>query len=141
MVDIVLSTGAVIPERELSWRFDTSGGPGGQHANRAATRAEVSFDFANSDALDDRTKQRLADGLGARARDGVVTVAAGESRSQWNNRAAARRRLSDLLDEALRPRRRRRATRPTRGSRARRLETKRQRSETKRLRRRPEADS
>ena len=92
MDDLVLADGTVIPDRELAWRFDTSGGPGGQHANRAATRAELSFDIGASSAFDEATRARILGVLGARAKDGVITIAAGDSRSQWSNRAAARRR-------------------------------------------------
>jgi ribosome-associated protein len=140
MDDVTLSSGIVIPERELVWRFDTSGGPGGQHANRSATRVELSFDVERSQAIDGAARDRLLEALGSRLRDGVVTVTAGESRSQWRNRAVARRRLAELLDDALRPRRPRRLTKPTRASKARRLESKRRRSVTKRLRRPPEPE-
>jgi len=132
--------GLVIPPSELNWRFDTSGGPGGQHANKAATRVELSFDLAASPSVADDIRTRMLDRLGKRARNGVVTVSVDESRSQWRNRAIARRRMARLLREASRIERPRRITRPTRASRARRLEAKRRRSETKRLRRRPNPD-
>jgi len=129
--------GMVIPAAELNWRFDTSGGPGGQHANKAATRVELSFDLAASPSVAGDIRTRMLDRLGRRARNGVVTVSVDESRSQWRNRAIARRRMTRLLRDASRTERHRRATRPTRASRARRLAAKRRRSETKRLRRRP----
>lgn len=132
--------GLEVPASELSWRFDTSGGPGGQHANRAASRAELSFDLGASPSIPGDLRDLMLSNLGARARHGVVTVAADDSRSQWRNRAIARRRLARLLREALRTTRRRRATRPSAGVRRRRRDAKQRRSQTKRLRRRPEPE-
>ncbi len=136
--DLVVRDDLVIPAAELAWRFSTSGGPGGQHANKAATRAELTWDLAASDVVDDDVRARLQQALGNRVVGGAVTVAADDSRSQWRNRAIARRRLAELLTEALRPRRRRRRTRPTLASRRRRLESKRHLAEKKRLRRPPQ---
>lgn len=129
-----------IPESELSWRFTTSGGPGGQHANRSATRAELSWDFAGSEAVPDSLRATLERRLGGRARGGVVTVTVDDTRSQWQNRALARRRLAHLLTEATRVERRRTPTRPSGAARRRRLEAKRRRAETKRLRKKPETE-
>jgi ribosome-associated protein len=122
-----------IPAAELEENFTTSGGPGGQHANRSSTAVELRFRIAESEAFPEPERTRLVDRLGA-----VVTVTASESRSQWRNRSLARQRLSARLEEALRPPKRRRPTKPTRSSRRRRLESKRIQSEKKRLRRRPE---
>lgn len=122
-----------IPAAELEEHFTTSGGPGGQHANRSSTAVELRFDVVGSEAFPEPERSRLVERLGA-----VVTVTASDSRSQWRNRALARQRLSERLEEALRPPKRRRATKPTRASRRRRLESKRKQSEKKRLRRRPE---
>lgn len=126
--------GFTIPAAELEESFTTSGGPGGQHANRSSTAVELRFHIAESEAFPEPERTRLVDRLGA-----VVTVTASESRSQWRNRALARQRLTDRLEEALRPPKRRRPTKPTRSSRRRRLESKRKQSEKKRLRRRPES--
>lgn len=126
-----------IPESELTWRFSTSGGPGGQHANRSATRAELSWDLAASESVPDRVRSVLEQRLGERVRAGVVTVTVDDTRSQWQNRALARRRLARLLEDASRDERPRTPTRPTRASRQRRLEAKRHRAETKELRKRP----
>lgn len=122
-----------IPEHELHETFTTSGGPGGQHANRSNTAVEIRFDAASSQAFPDFERNRLIEILGP-----VVTVTASESRSQWRNRAMARQRLGRRLEEALRPVPERRPTSPSRSARVRRLESKRQRSQTKRLRRRPD---
>jgi ribosome-associated protein len=137
---LIIGRGLVIPAAELAWRFSPSGGPGGQHANRTASRAEVVFDLGASPSIDDEMRRRMLDRLGARAPGGVVTVAVDESRSQWRNRAIARKRLIALLQDATRQRRRRRPTRPTRAARDRRLRAKRRRGETKRLRRPPEPE-
>ncbi len=118
-----------IPFDELEWRFSASGGPGGQHANTANTRAEVRFDVAASRALGPRQRARLLERLGP-----VVRVVADDERSQARNRALAQERLRSRLAEALRTQRPRRATRPTPGSQERRLEAKRRRGRTKRLR-------
>jgi ribosome-associated protein len=136
MDDLVVFRSLTIPAAELVWRFDTAGGPGGQHANRSSTRVELTFDVAASSVLNGGLRERA---LGhPRVADGVLTVKVGESRSQWRNRQIARQRLADLLREALRPPPpRRKRTKPSRAARERRLAGKRLRSETKKLRRRP----
>ena len=94
----------VIPLDELEWRFSASGGPGGQHANTANTRAEVRFDVRASPSLGPRQRARLLERLGP-----VVRVVASDERSQARNRQLAIERLRSRLAEALRdakPRRR-----------------------------------
>ena len=118
-----------IPLDEIEWRFEPSGGPGGQHANRSRTKVELSFDVAGSPSLSDHHRQRLLTELGD-----VVRVSAGDSRSQARNRETALDRLRSRLALALRDERPRRATSPSRGSKERRLATKRRRSEIKRQR-------
>lgn len=123
----------VVPEAELSWRFSRSSGPGGQGVNTTDSRAELSFDVARSAVLSDLLRGRALERLASRLVDGVLTVAASEHRSQLQNREAAEQRLAQLLREAVAPPPpARRATRPTKGSKERRLEGKRQRSEVKR---------
>jgi ribosome-associated protein len=121
-----------IPLDELEWRFTPSGGPGGQHANRSNTRAEVRFDIARSPSLGPRQRARLIDRFGP-----TVRVAVDDERSQTRNRAIAQQRLAERLEAALRVDKPRRATAPTEGARRRRLEAKRRRSEQKRQRRPP----
>jgi ribosome-associated protein len=116
-----------IPLDELQWRFTTSGGPGGQHANKASTRAEVRFDVASSPSLGPRQRARLLERVGPEIR-----VAVGEERSQVRNRQVALTRLAARLAEGLRVERPRRATVPSRAARARRLQDKRRQSERKR---------
>jgi len=114
---------------ELEWRFSASGGPGGQHANRSNTRAEVRFDIAASPSLGPHQRDRLVAKLGP-----VVRVVADDERSQGRNRALALERLRQRLAEALVVERPRRATKPSRASGQRRLETKKRRSDAKRSR-------
>lgn len=124
-----------IPLDELEWRFSASGGPGGQHANRSNTRVEVRFDVASSPSLGPRQRARLLERLGP-----TVRVVVDAERSQLRNRVVAQERLAERLAAALRVETPRRETKPTAGSRERRLSEKRRRSEQKRRRQRPLAD-
>jgi ribosome-associated protein len=132
---LVVSRSCRIPLDELEWRFSTSGGPGGQHANTANTRVEVRFDVAVSPSLGPRQRQRLLERLGP-----VVRVVSGDERSQARNRQIALQRLGARLAEGLRVQRPRRPSKPSRAARQARLDAKRRRSETKRLRARPGGD-
>ena len=125
-----VTASVVIPANELSWSFGPSGGPGGQHANRAHTRAEVRFDVEASGSLSQYQRQRIIDRLGA-----VVTVSADDERSQLRNRRLALDRLRQKLAGALRVETPRRPTRPGRGAVERRLEAKRQQATRKKNRR------
>jgi ribosome-associated protein len=128
--------GVVIPPAELAWRFSRSPGPGGQSVNTADSRVELSFDLAASAVLPPVLKDRAMRALAGRLTGGVLTVAASEHRSQLRNREAAASRMAALLTEATAPPpARRRPTRPSRGAKERRLDAKRRRSQTKRLRR------
>ena len=121
-----------IPSSEVRIRVSRSSGPGGQHANTAETRVEALFDVDASSGLTDRQKQRV------RARVGpVVRAVAQDERSQARNRDLAVERLVEKLREALKVERRRVATRPTKASVERRLESKRRRSAVKRRRSAP----
>ena len=136
--DLQVNPSLVLPASELAWRFSRSSGPGGQGVNTADSRAELSFDVASSAVLSEHQRARLLDRLEGRLVGGVLTVAASEHRAQLRNRDAARVRLAALLQAGLAPApRARRPTRPTRGSQRRRVETKKQRGLTKRLRRPP----
>jgi ribosome-associated protein len=126
----------VVPERELRWRFSRSSGPGGQSANTADSRVELTLDLSATTALRPVQRARALERLSDRLVDGVLTVTASEHRSQLRNRDAALERMAQVLASAIAPPpARRRPTRPTRGSVARRLATKRRRAQTKRLRR------
>ncbi len=121
-----VNAGLSIPASELTWRFGPSGGPGGQHANTANTRAELVFEIAESTSLNAHQRDRLDREFGPRLR-----VVADDTRSQTRNRDIALERMAEKLSEALKPKRVRRATRPGRGAKERRLKEKRQRSERK----------
>ena len=138
---LVVNRSLTVPEAELSWRFSRSSGPGGQGVNTTDSRAELSFDVLRSPTLDEHLRARVLERLAGRLVDGVVTVAASEHRSQLQNREAAEQRLAQLLREALAPPpAQRRPTKPTRGSKERRLTAKRQRSDLKAGRRRRDDD-
>lgn len=124
-----------IPLDEITFRYETSGGAGGQHANRAHTRVELSFDAAASQSLTDAQRERIVARIGP-----VVNAGSADSRSQARNRDLALDRLASKLAAALRVDPPRRPTRPTTGSQRRRLEAKRQVGERKQLRRRPTTD-
>ncbi|MGD2061505.1 MAG: alternative ribosome rescue aminoacyl-tRNA hydrolase ArfB [Acidimicrobiia bacterium] len=123
-----------IPAEELEEMFETSGGPGGQHANRSATAVRLRFDVSAS-SLPEEVRNRLTDRLGA-----VVEVTASQSRSQFRNRALARQRMREKLEKAMKPKPKRRPTKPTRASKRRRIVDKRARGEKKRLRQPPQID-
>lgn len=134
--DMVRVTRSVsIPRDEIAVRYETSGGAGGQHANRSHTRVELSFDVAATRALDPTQRQRVIGKLGP-----VVTAGATDSRSQTRNRELALERLATKLATALHVDEPRRPTRPTKGATRRRLDAKRQTGERKQLRRRPSTD-
>lgn len=125
-----------IPSSELEWTFGPSGGPGGQHANKSATRAELRFNIEASRAFDEAMQKRLTERLGVEVR-----LTEDGSRSQATNRKRAVRRLNAVLEDAARPDPpKRRPTRPSRAARRRRLDDKRVRSETKKARKRPTGD-
>src|SRR4051812_33612780 len=131
--DLAVTRRLVIPGGELTERFSRSSGPGGQGVNTTDSRVELSFDVARSPSVPDHLRQRMLDRLSTRTVDGGVTVAASEFRAQLANRQAARERLAQLLREAAAPPPpRRRPTRPTLGSKERRLAQKKRRGETKR---------
>jgi len=134
-VSIEISESLVIPDAELRERFTSSGGPGGQHANKAATRVELNWSIVDSAALSDTQRRLLLDAFGP-----SIRVVVDDERSQLRNRALAERRLADRVRAALQPRKKRRNTRPTPGSKRRRLEQKRKDSRQKRLRRKPSHD-
>jgi len=138
MDDLVVTGRVVIPASELKERFSHASGPGGQGVNTTDSRVELIFDVASSPSLPEVLRERALDALASRLVDGRITIAAAERRSQLANRKIARERLAQLLREAVAPPpRARRATKPTRGSKERRLAGKKRRSEVKRGRSRP----
>jgi ribosome-associated protein len=127
-----------VPVAELEFRASRASGPGGQGVNTTDSRVELRFDVAGSPSLSDQAKELALRRLGPRVDSGgVLRVVAQAQRSQLANRRAAMERFAELLAAALATPRARRPTRPTRASTARRVESKRRRSATKRLRDRP----
>ncbi|MFE2753687.1 alternative ribosome rescue aminoacyl-tRNA hydrolase ArfB [Actinosynnema sp. NPDC059335] len=134
--DLTVTRTLVVPAAELSERFSRSSGPGGQGVNTADSRVELSFDLASSPSVPDRLRDRMLDRLGKRLVDGVLTVVASEHRAQLQNRQAARERLARILrDAAAAPPPVRRPTKPTKGSKERRIAEKKRRARTKEGRR------
>ena len=127
--------GVTIPSEEIVLRASRSSGPGGQHANVTASRIEASFDVAASQALTPAQKARVMARCGPQ-----VTAVAQDARSQLRNRELALERLGQRLSKALAVPRPRKATRPSRNARERRLAAKRRRGEIKRARQRHEED-
>ena len=133
--DLIVTRSVSIPRHELQVSFSASGGPGGQHANKAATRVELRFDIVSSSAFSDAQRARVIERLGDELR-----VVVDDERSQLRNRALAEERLVARLQSALHVERPRRPTRPTKGSKNRRLKAKQQRGQIKQQRRRPSRD-
>jgi ribosome-associated protein len=133
MADLLpINRDVAIPLDEVELQASRSSGPGGQHANKTESRIEASFDVAASATLDDAQKARVTARCGP-----VVRAVAQDARSQARNRALALERLATRLERALEVPRVRRATKPSKASRARRLESKRRDAQRKRDRRRP----
>jgi len=124
-----------IPLSELRFRFTRSGGPGGQHVNRSATRVELFFDVAGSSSLTEAQRERAMKALAPYIdSDGVLHLVSQTFRSQLRNREEVVERFRTLMQKAMRVPKRRRPTRPSRAAQERRLARKRRRSEIKRQR-------
>ena len=121
-----------VRDAELTERFSRSGGPGGQGVNTTDSRVELSYDVARAPGIGPTIRARMLERLATRLVDGVLTIAANEHRTQRANRKAARERLVEVLREAAAPPPpKRRPTRPTRGSKERRIAEKKRRGVTK----------
>ena len=124
-----------IPDEELSFEFSRSSGPGGQNVNKVSTKATLLFDVAESQSLTDEQREMVMNSLATRiTKAGVLRVTSQRHRSQRANREAALERFSELIREALKPRRSRRKTRIPRTINERRLQEKKRRGELKRRR-------
>jgi ribosome-associated protein len=130
---IRVTRSVLLPLAEVTFRTSRSSGPGGQHAQKSETRVEALFDVEASRALSDVQKRRVVARAGP-----VLRAVAQDERSQLRNRELALGRLVEQLRRALRVERRRVPTKPSAAARERRLEQKRRRSATKRLRRAPD---
>jgi ribosome-associated protein len=135
MALIPITSRLAIDERELEESFIQASGPGGQNVNKVATAVQLKFDARNSPSLPPDVRARLWKLAGKRiSQDGVLLVVAREHRTQERNRAEARQKLIDLLKAATVQPRVRKATRPSKASKERRLESKTRRSGVKKLR-------
>jgi ribosome-associated protein len=138
---LIISATVLIPDNDLSFSAIRSPGPGGQNVNKVATAVQMRFDLANSQALDAAVKQRIRARAGHRLNeDGTLLFVARAHRSQERNRADAMERLRQLILASLQPPRPRKATRPTRASKERRLVGKAQQQRRKVLRGRVRGD-
>lgn len=134
--DLQVNRSLAIPQAELDVKFSASGGPGGQHANKAATRVELTFDAAASPSLRPRQRERIIERIGP-----IVRIVVDDERSQIRNRDLAEKRLVARLASALYVEPPRRKTKPSRRAKQRRLDAKKQRSQKKANRRTPRHDA
>jgi ribosome-associated protein len=134
--DIIVNNHLSIPPSELRFKFARSGGRGGQNVNKVETRVELLFDVVHSPSLSEPDRDRIYHHLRTRIdQDGILRIVSQESRSQWKNRVDAVERFRELIRRALKPVKKRIATKVPAGVRERRLEQKKRRSRVKELRR------
>ena len=132
---LIVNDALAIPRAELSYQASRAGGPGGQHVNTSSTRIEVRWDVAASPALSDAQRAQLLSRLAARLDSaGQLRLVAAGSRSQLRNREEVTERLRAVVEEALKVRKSRRRTKVPRAAKERRLDTKKKRSDVKRMR-------
>ena len=130
-----VSASVVIPDSDLSFAFVRASGPGGQNVNKVSSAVQLRFDMAGSTALSDAVKNRLRVLAGRRFTDeGAILIIARNQRSQDHNRREALERLADLIRRALVAPKTRKATKPTKASRERRLDGKVHQQRTKQRR-------
>jgi len=138
---VYVSESVVIPDSELSLSFVRASGPGGQNVNKVASAVQLRFDLAANTSLNEAAKRRLRVLAGRRVTDeDSILIIARNHRTQEQNRREAFERLTDLISKALVPPKPRKATKPTRASRERRLEGKAHQTRTKKLRNRVRHD-
>ena len=132
MEPLRINSRLIIPARELHVSFARAGGPGGQKVNRTASQVQLRFSIAESDSLGERRQNLLLRSLKSRlTSSGELLIKAKSHREQLRNLDEARERLAALMREALQPQKTRRATKPTKGSKQRRLEGKRRQGRRK----------
>ncbi len=133
--NIVINPSTVIPLRELTFKFSKSGGPGGQNVNKVNTKVTLFFDVSQSVSLHEFQKEKIREMLGNQiSSSGVLMIVASEHRTQLANKTAALQRFETKISQALQYRKKRCKTRPTKNSKEKRLQGKRQRSAIKKQR-------
>ena len=133
--DLRITPHVTLPATDLSWRAVRASGPGGQNVNKVSSKVELRFDLAGSRALDDETKARLVALAGTRHAGGVIIIVSQAERDQPRNLEDARAKLAELIARALHRPKKRKPTRPTRGSVERRISAKTHRGKIKAARR------
>jgi ribosome-associated protein len=138
---IVINQNLSIAAEEIRFRFSRSSGPGGQNVNRIESKVELLFDVSNSDSLKESQRRILLERLGSKLdSDGVLHIVDQSHRSQSRNREEAVSKFQSILEDALKPRKKRRPTRPSRASKERRLQDKKKQGQKKQTRRKVDLD-
>lgn len=128
-------------ESEMEFQASRSGGPGGQHSNKVSSKVELRFNVGNSELLNDDEKQRIRRYLAHKlTKSDEILLESREARSQHRNKQMALERFYSMVEWALKPRKKRKRTKPTRSSVERRLKKKKERSEKKKYRKPPERE-
>jgi ribosome-associated protein len=134
-MDLLINAQLTLPETELQYRTARSSGPGGQHVNKSETQIELMFDVAHSPSLSDVQRDQLLQRLANLIdKEGVLHLTSQSERSQLRNREIVTTRFRQLLAQALRVPKKRRPTKPTAASKERRIQSKKQRGQVKKLR-------
>ncbi len=134
-MDLIITSRLVIPSRELKWRFSRSSGPGGQKVNKTNTRAEIIFNIEESKVLNDYQKKVLTKKLKTKLVNNCICLAVQEERNQLLNRQIAIVRISSVIRNSLKNSSKvRKATKPSKASQNRRLDSKKKRGDLKKSR-------
>ena len=136
--DLYIQSNLTIPAAEISVQTSTSGGPGGQHANKTSTKVTLRWNLKNSPSLREYQRSLLLERLHSRlSKRGEIIIQCDETRSQYDNFHRATQRLIHLVQEGLRRQTPRKKTKPSRSAKAQRLDQKKRRSQTKQQRQKP----